>query len=291
MGDVSGIFSRMLVAIDGSEPSKESLRVAARLAREHGGTLVLCHVVDWVPLVAEVDAAGGGMTGIAMDARPIIDSLETQGKAMLSHAAERVKAFGVPFQERQIDGEAAENILRVAEELECSLIVMGTHGREGVARFFVGSTTESVLRASTIPVLTIRSGERLPQEGRRSFERVLVGIDRSSPSQAATERILLEPELHHVFFLSVAHGDLAKERAQALVDSAVGAARARKIEADGTVRDGDPIQTLIHAAKRGNADLIVVGSHGRQGIRRFFLGSVAEGVLREAPVPVLVIRT
>jgi nucleotide-binding universal stress UspA family protein len=96
----------------------------------------------------------------------------------------------------------------------------------------------------------------------------------------------------HVAFYSVANGGSeADEQARRVVGKAMAVAEVRDVSAQGRVVHGDPIVALIGGAQSEAADLIVVGSHGRRGLQHFFLGSVAEHVVRGAPVPVLVVRT
>jgi len=140
------------------------------------------------------------------------------------------------------------------------------------------------------------------------FERILVGIDDSEPSDAAITTVLgfsAEDRRRVLFYsvvdigsISAVHGygyvsirnDLY-DQAQDVVDQAVALARTQHIVTEGQVTEGDPPGALTAVAREQNADLIVMGSHGRRGLRRFALGSVAESVVRTAPVPVLVVRT
>ena len=275
--------------------------LAARLAREHDGELLLCYSVNWLPLIA--DSAGA-----YVDPVPIIDGLKQQGDALLAQAADTAQRLGIDAKRCSVEGEPAESILKVADEAGCRLTVMGTHGRRGLGRLFIGSTTEAVLRGSTIPVLTVRPGMKIAGETRRCFERILVGVDDSEPSDAAVKTVVTfspEDRRQVLFYNVVDTGSLSGVRAydyvairndlydqaQNVVDNAVTAARTHDVTADGRVAEGNAADALIAAANGQEADLIVMGSHGRRGIRRFFLGSVAESVVRVAPVPVLVVRT
>lgn len=299
---MSNLFSRILVGIDDSEPSKIAIKLAARLAREHDGHLILCHSVDWMGLIAQVES-----TGTVIDPTPIIDGLKQQGEALLQQAATVAKHFGVDPQLRACEGPPATSILKLSGELKCGLIVMGTHGRHDLGRFFLGSTTEDVLRGSTIPVLTARPGMRFAPETRRCFERIVVGIDNSEPSDAALETAYELPAADRREFLLYSIVDIEavilgsahrhammlddlRAQAKSVVDEALASARAHGVSAEGRVIDGSPKTELIATAQRQKADLIILGSHGRRGIRRFLLGSVAESVVRAAPVPVLVVR-
>jgi nucleotide-binding universal stress UspA family protein len=286
---MSNVFSRILVGIDDSEASKDAAAFGARLAHEHGGQLILCNSVNWLPVVSQVASSGA-----IVDTTTLVGDLKQIGKEILDRAVGAAQRDGIEAQTYALEGEPAQRILELAADAKCSLIVMGTHGRQGVERLFIGSTTEAVLRGSTIPVLTVRSGMRTPASTRRCFERVVVGIDESEPSKAAVQTVLELPseDLQQVFFYSVAGtGDDAHEQAERVIGKALAAARVHGISAKGHVVGGTPAEMLITAAQQRGADLIVLGSHGRRGLQRLFLGSVAEHLVRSAPVPVLVVRT
>jgi len=299
---MSALFSRILVGVDDSQPAMDAVVLAARLAREHGGRLVLCHSVNWIPLVSQVES-----TGAYVDPTPIIESLKQQGEALLAQAAYAAKKLGVEAERRVADGEPAENLLAVAEQERCGLIVTGTRGRHGLGSLFIGSTAQAVLRGSTIPVLTVRAGHA-PAGAQRCFERVVVGIDNSEPSAAALETVLeFDPaDRAELTFCAVVDVDRAigtfgqfhadevraelKWEAESLADEALARANERNVAAKKAIVEGHAGAALLQYAGQCGADLVVVGSHGRRGIKRFFLGSVAESVVRAAPVPVLVVR-
>jgi nucleotide-binding universal stress UspA family protein len=306
------LFSRIIVGVDDSQPSKDAVVLAARLAREHDGRLILYHSVNCRLPVARLES-----TGAMVDPAPIVPGLVQQGKALLIEGAQIAKRFGIEAEQRMVEGEPAECLVQLAGEVQCRLVVMGTHGRHGLERLWLGSnglerlwlgsTTEAVLRLSTIPVLTVRPGERIADLTRRCFERIIVGIDDSEPSDAATRTVLKLPaeDRRQVLFYGIADEtlvggwapysagliDALHKEAQQVVDKALALARADDVSAEGRVVDGMPSDALIAAAQERRADLIVLGSHGRRGVQRFFLGSVAESVVRTGPVPVLVVRT
>ena len=285
---MSNLFSRILVGIDDSEASKDAVSFGARLAREHGGQLILGNSVNWMPVVSQVASSGA-----IIDTKTLVDDLKMNGREMLDRAAGTAKRDGVEAQTCALEGEPARQILELAAEAKCSLIVMGTHGRQGVERLFIGSTTEAVLRGSTIPVLTVRAGMKCPALERRCFERFVVGVDESEPSEAAIRTVLeLPSEGSQISFYSVAEGgDDAHEQAERVIAKAIARANVHGTSATGNVLSGTPAETLIAVAQQRGADLIVLGSHGRRGLHRLFLGSIAEHVVRSAPVPVLVVRT
>jgi nucleotide-binding universal stress UspA family protein len=282
------LFSRILVGVDGSAVANEGVALGARLAREHDGQLILGHSVNWLPVVSQMAASGA-----IIDTEPIVNDLKMEGEALLDRAIEVARGAGVEATRHSLEGEPAQRLLELAAQLQCSAIIMGTQNRGSLEQLFVGSTTEALLRASTIPVLTIRSGATRLDAKRRYFERIVVGIDDSEPSDAAIATVLALPaeDRDQVFFYSVAVTVDDREQAERIVGKAVAAADACGASAKGRVIGGNPVEAVLDAARERAADLLVLGSHGRRGLQRLFLGSVAEHVVRSAPLPVLVVRT
>jgi nucleotide-binding universal stress UspA family protein len=187
---------------------------------------------------------------------------------------------------------------------------MGTHGRTGLTQLLMGNTADGVLRDCPVPVLTVRRATaRAPKTW--PFTRVLVAVDDSEPADAAVALALDLAAGHPTrlqFCSVVATADLLGKAAtygydprpmltqlhiaaNDLLDGPLGKSRARDINADTNVLEGDAFVKIVEAATAMNADLIIAGSHGRRGIRRLFLGSVAENIVRTSNVPVLTIRT
>ena len=182
---------------------------------------------------------------------------------------------------------------------------MGTHARTGVARSFIGSTTEGVLRASTVPVLTVRAGDQLSGY---PFADVLVAVDDSSPADAAVgvaARLARTQGAHVITCCAVDSAHVA-ERASAIGLDAQPIADEEHHDAAGVlrravahaglpkdtraiIRDGRPAEVVLALANELDASLIITGTHGRRGIRRLMLGSVAESIVRASHVPVLVV--
>ena len=121
---------------DFSERSGHALQLACSLARDHGARLIVLHVMP-VPLVQEK----------RLYREEMASELNWLGA---SDAQVRVE-------HRLEEGDAATEILRVAQEMGCDLIVLGTHGRTGLGRLLMGSVAEQVLRTATCPVLTVRA--------------------------------------------------------------------------------------------------------------------------------------
>jgi len=224
---------------------------------------------------------------------------------MLDRGSEISRRFGIAVERRIPQGDPAEMLMTMAHEEKATLIVMGTHGRRGVGRLFLGSTAEMVLRGSSVPVLTLRSATPPDREARRCISRILLGIDDSEPSDAALKAVFalpLEDRQELLIYSAVEIGasfgvvrtaaieeELFSE-ANVVVERAIEAARERNINVRGSTVEGRAADAIAGAAAKEVVDLVVVGSHGRRGLRRFVLGSVAEHVVRVASVPVLVVR-
>jgi nucleotide-binding universal stress UspA family protein len=143
------MFTHLLCPIDGSAPSVEALDMAAKLAKEQGARLTICTVID--PAKAASMAFGDPpMTAQCLNA------LDEEGHVLVKDAAARVRDT-ITADVLTIDGQSVESIVEFAGKLGCDLIVMGSHGRTGFRRVFIGSVAEGVVCHATIPVLIVRS--------------------------------------------------------------------------------------------------------------------------------------
>ncbi|MGP6190724.1 MAG: universal stress protein [Vulcanimicrobiaceae bacterium] len=146
-------FERILVPVDGSVPSEQAIALAVRLAADLGAALTFCNVLDREAIVAPYIAMPYG------DAGPSLEHAHNEGERLLRAACAKAGAAGIAAQSRLVEGLAVDEIVRLSEAEHSELIVMGSHGRRGVARMFMGSVAEGVLRSATVPVLVVRSDE------------------------------------------------------------------------------------------------------------------------------------
>jgi nucleotide-binding universal stress UspA family protein len=157
---VSGLFRLILVPVDGSEPSAGAVASAARIAVACDAELLFCSIVDRNKLVAEAAQMPFA------DPTPAIDAVTEGGKRILGEALHAAADAHAKARAELCEGEPVAAILRLADEQGVDLIVMGSHGRGGIGRLLVGSTTEGVLRRSNVPVLVLREGVTLkPADG------------------------------------------------------------------------------------------------------------------------------
>jgi nucleotide-binding universal stress UspA family protein len=133
-------IKRILVATDFSDCSKEAYAEAIQLARQLKGTVLLTHVIEPIGSVHIEPLA----------------YLELKAGQALDRMVHPAREEGIKVETHLFKGDPAAEIIKAAEDLQCDLIVMGTHGRTGIPRLLMGSVTERVLRASPVPIVAVR---------------------------------------------------------------------------------------------------------------------------------------
>jgi nucleotide-binding universal stress UspA family protein len=146
------MYRKILVPIDGSDTAQTGLLEAMKLAKALDATLVLLHVIESTPVVMEVASADVWAQ--------LIENLRQQGQRTLDRAHDMVRAAPIAC-EAYLEDAAVQPVCDVIVAQtrlhHCDLIVMGTHGRRGIARVLVGSDAETVVRKSPVPVMLVRS--------------------------------------------------------------------------------------------------------------------------------------
>jgi nucleotide-binding universal stress UspA family protein len=143
------MITTILVAVDASEASQAALRHAREIAKPFGARLVLTNVVD----VTKLLAVAGYETPYPVDA---VQVLRDDAKTILAGATAECSADGIKSTEVTSEGDAVDEILAIAKREKADLIALGTHGRSGIPRLFLGSVAEGVLRRAEVPVLIVR---------------------------------------------------------------------------------------------------------------------------------------
>jgi nucleotide-binding universal stress UspA family protein len=149
------MYGKILVPVDGSETSTRALNEAIKIAKGQGSQLLLVHIVN--EFILDITYSGG------IFVQNLIDSLVKTGRSVLDAAEAAAKKEGVRVESvliESIGGVAADLILAQAKKWKPDLIVMGTHGRRGLARVVLGSDAEHVVRDATVPVLLVRGSKK-----------------------------------------------------------------------------------------------------------------------------------
>lgn len=290
-------FQKVLCPIDFSEGSRRAMAVAARVAAASNGELVLAHA--WY-----VPAASFPMEEPVPSS--LVEQLAVDAEASLGAAVREAESLGAP----RVTGQLLNGVpwSAITDMLDADaafdLVVVGTHGRTGLARILLGSVAEKIVRHAPCSVLAVRPDS----EPRSSFSHALVPVDFSDDSRAALDVAagVVQPggagiTLLHVVEAPVAYagelpepsflGDLDRRAAEHLERWAAEVRGKTSAPVKTWSRVGWPgSETLAALDHDPTIDLVVMGTHGRTGIKRVLMGSVSEKVVRHARCPVLVAR-
>jgi len=292
----------ILFPTDFSTVAEDAFAHAAHLALQYGATITVFNVVT----------PGDGKNANPMDFLPVsptgADNVEDASPQRMEVQTVTQERGTVPVVYTQTDSDAPETaIVDYASTHEIDLVVMGTHGRQGVDRLLSGSVAEEVVRQAPCPVFTLPA----PTDERPDtpIDRVLVPVDLSEQSSLVVD---------HAVGLATAYGaplDLLHVVEEAAFPNAYGldplapsqpdvqerAREALETLAVGIEEFDEPLNThvlagyaardIVDFAEEHTADLIVMATHGRTGLQRFLIGSVTEKVVRSAPCPVFTVKS
>jgi nucleotide-binding universal stress UspA family protein len=295
----------IVVGVDFSPVSEVGLRQAVGVARRVGARVVLAHAAA---IPEQPEGLPASMSDTAQAYLGVLRGRMAEDKRQLAELATRLGGQGVDLSHVLVDGFPDDALVTAAHDLGAELIVTGSHGRRGLGRILLGSVAERVVRSAPGPVLVARGA---PDAADGGFHRILVATDFSEASERGFDLALAlaaegaSVELVHFWHLPA----LSRAHAADEVDATLADIRAgmeqhgaeRGAEALATrdttraqvrysLREGDARDGIVDLARIAACDLIVVGSHGRRGLRRLLLGSVAESTVRHAPCSVLVAR-
>jgi nucleotide-binding universal stress UspA family protein len=303
-------IQRILCPIDFSDFSRRALDYAIAIAKGYESTITLLHVSAVLPVAAYVPGTGV-LPPVALT--PV--DRDTLLAAMKRFAEGDARA-AVPIEFDLAEGSTAVEILAKAEAIPAGLLVMGTHGHSGFERLVLGSVTEKVLRKAACPVLTVPGGVpgTVPAPP-VLFKRILCAVDFSdcsmhalnyamSIAQEADAHLtvmhvielppLVPREVHENVFATPRslreYVALAEEDRRTRLNEAIPDSVRTYCAVDTVFATGKPYREILRVAEEQNADLLVIGIHGRGAIDRFLFGSTAQHLVRQAPCPVLTLR-
>jgi len=280
------MFTKILIPTDGSDLSLAILWTLRPLVIGTKPEITLLRVI------------------VPEDEQPGQETVEAAREA-LTATQKRLEAWELSTSIRlETEGDPADRILESAEELSVDLVAMSSHGRSGVTRMVRGSVAERVLRRCSAPVLlcTPNSGGiheyplfrriLVPLDGSELADRILPDVEKialacsSEVTLIRVEGMLREPPSR--VFQPKWWSDERVEELLAPLNTQRDALASAGVNVGRQVAYGNPADQILRAAKK--ADLVAMTTHGRSGTSRWFFGSVAEAVLREADCPLLVRR-
>lgn len=310
------MYRSILVPLDGSLFAEHALPVALAIARRSGARLSLVTVTT--PL------AEAYVEGLCFGTLDLEQEMFARRKTYLDNLAHDLRSrSNVPVEIHVERGEVAGSICHLVSKGGTDLVVMATHGRSPMGRFWLGSVADEMIRQTNVPLLLVRPGEVpvdldhepelgkmvLPLDGTPLAEQILEPAVALAGVIPGAEMILVraihalvpmngmpdvpsaEKEAHTLQLqVQALHDRLRKEAESYLVDVATRLrAQGLRVRTQVVVED-QPALAILHEAEAQHAGVIALETHGRRGLSRLILGSVADKVVRGAHVPVLVHR-
>ncbi|MBM3289336.1 MAG: universal stress protein [Candidatus Hydrogenedentes bacterium] len=298
--------SNILVPTDFSTYANYALKYAVAMAKQFGATLHFAHVLDRAALAG---VRGNEMWLGESESHAVIESMREHAASRMAHLKQIADDEGIASEEHVVLGGPTQEILRLAESTNSTLIVLATHGRSGFEHLVFGSVAEKIVRQSPVPVLSVKHPEHefvKEYDLSIAIKRILFPTDFSPFSDKglpfaqalakefgatlaifhATEVPVVLPEV--LPDSAVQLGPQLEDESRQLVQNMCAAIHGVKVE--GEVRVGTPHREISAYAAETGVDLIVIPTHGRSGLGHALFGSVSEKVVRVARCPVLTIR-
>ncbi len=298
------MYEQIVVPLDGSEFAEHALPPALEIARRAGGRVRLMTVCDTGSAVPEV-----------VESAP---SPAAGAEEYLAGLLERIAAGGqVEVEAEVLSGPVVESIREEVRRTVASLVVLSTHGRGPLSRIWMGSVADRLVRRAPCPLLLVRpsgEGEAPDPWAGFSVDRILVPLDGSRVGEAVLERAVElgglfdadftlltvvwlpeyvgTPYLPHVEWVDRKRVlERMAGRARENLDEVAGRMRDRDLRVEVAVaEDAHPADAILRFAQAEEADLVAMGTHGRGGVARTVLGSVADKVVRSSSTPLLLMR-
>jgi len=281
-----GKFRKILVAVDDSEASLHALKESLRLAQAEQSDIMAVAVSP--PYEGDLRLVG---------VRDIKALFREPCETALTAAMKVAEAEGIPLRTACLEGVPHEEIVDLADAEDFDLIVMGIGGNS-TEKFRLGSITARVIGYSQRDVLAV------PAKSTIGWQSIVLATDGSKYSENATDRALNIAKAYGAELNIVSATDFACElyahapevgedlikKAKEHVDVGKRQADRMGIHTECFVREGFAYKAIIDLAKEKSARMIVIGSHGKTGLRRLLMGSVVEKVIGHSHCPVLVVK-
>jgi nucleotide-binding universal stress UspA family protein len=281
------MFDRMLVGYDGSEAGKNALRQAVRLAGKVGGEVEVLTATP--PPEAGVEY---------MDMVTLHSAMGDMAHDTLEDAMHMAKDAGAKAHGTVVEGMPAMSLVDTADTYGFKTIVLGHRELGRMERLIVGSVTTRVIARSMHDVLVVPEGAEV------GWDEIVLTTDGQACSLGAQARAMsfarmFGSRLHVVSVMdfndeqyALDLGTVGDREAEMLstLDEIATQARELGITVDTALREGSPAKGILAYAEEKGARMVFMGSHGRGALGRLALGSVVQGVLSHAKVPVMVVK-
>ena len=284
---------KLLLATDGSPFSEGAIREAIRLAKRCSSRLSVISVIETNPEYETI-------------APQLLEKAEKSAQEHLSAVKARSKKEGVDCTTSILEGEDSFNFISdEAARNKISMIIMGRRGKTGLKRLVMGSTTARVIGHAPCNVLVV------PRAAQVEFKNILVATDGSRHAMAAASEaigiakknnskliVLAVVPSESIQPMDIVHSQMSRvniaeaemQEAEKNAKTVKEAAQKEGVAVEAFVMGGKPSEAIVQTAKEKNVDVIMLGSHGKTGIDKLLMGSVAERVIILASCAVLVVK-
>ena len=295
MAEISPIINtnRLLLATDGSLFSEGAIREAIRLAKRCSSKLAAISVIETNPEYETI-------------APQLLEKAEKAARGHLESVKAQAKKEGVEITTSILEGEDSYNFISdEAVKNKTTMIIMGRRGKTGLKRLVIGSTTARVIGHAPCNVLVV------PQAAQVEFKNILVATDGSRYAAAAASEaigiakknkskliVLAVVPSESMQPMDIVHSQMSRDAiAEKELSVAENSAKAVKeaaqkegVAVEAFIMGGKPADAIVQTAKEKNVDVIMLGSHGKTGIDKLLMGSVAERVIVLSECAVLVVK-
>lgn len=296
--EVNAAPQHILVTLDGSSFAEQALPAAEALCRAFNARLTLASVLPvqrkFIAL-RPLDAGAGN-----------VEAAQQERESYLRSVAQRLRAKGIEVGYQVMVGPVAESVNYLMQQQGIDMSVFSTRGRSGVQRWVLGSVANSMIQTMTRPLLIVR-----PEEGMEppvpTFSKLLVTLDGSEFAERVLPYVRASTNFQSVVLLLTVpevpeaqqYGALveqieemrenAEDEACAYLEGIAKELRAEGIETRIFVAGSRPAETIITLAAEEGVDVVMLATHGRGGLERLFVGSVAERVVQHTQCPVFLV--
>ena len=276
-------IKKVLVPLDGSPFSEQALQVAQALVHAYGAHLTLMSVhQDGRQFLGAVRGQAGQLKGEL-----------SERTEYLSQTTWQLKNSGIQADFSIHSGSIAEEISSLCIDADMDLVVMSTSGRTGIERLVLGSVANKVVQLTNTPVLLIRPGAQWRSRSSQ-FKRLLATLDGSATSEQILPyvRALGKQFESEVLLLSSPDAPGAEEykgNIEDYLENVVANLKQAGLAARSIVTGAEPAETILAVSESEAVDLIMIATHGRGGLDRFMMGSVADRVVQQTKVPVFLV--
>lgn len=285
-------LDRILLATDFSSASEAALVYAAALAKRFSSKLMIANVVD-LSLSARSD---NGVLGIPLD------ELRSTSAEGVEQIVAEVTGAGLKAEGKSVEGyNPSTRAIRLAEETDANLMIIGTNGRRGLSKFILGSFAQQVIHHALCPVLTIGPNVPRPEGKSVNFQTMVFAtdLDHHTAQKAAVALAFAEDSMARIVLCHVVkrpEGDVTEAldkqlKTESALRKLIPNAAYDWCDPKSAVMYGDPAEAILRVAHDTGADLIVLGAHRVPAWFAHFLHGVACTVLEHATCPVMTICT